>query len=81
MRIYLARVGDPFDAPVDRLEHLASLDRRGSHTVVTDPDDADVILVSQGHIQNFADGSAYETWRALLRPLALRSAVVSLFAG
>lgn len=50
MRIHLARIGGPLDAPVDRLEHLASLDRRGIHAVVRDPNDADVILFSQGHM-------------------------------
>lgn len=50
MNIHLARIGGPLDAPVDRLEHLASLDRWGVHTVVKDPDDADVILFSQAHM-------------------------------
>ena len=50
MHIYLAHIGGPLDAPVDRLEHLASLDRYGSHAVVKHPDDADVILYSQCHM-------------------------------
>jgi hypothetical protein len=50
VNIHLARIGGPLDAPVDRLEHLASLDRWGIHTVVEDPDAADVILFSQGHM-------------------------------
>jgi hypothetical protein len=50
MRIYFARIGDPVDAPVDCLERLASLDRWKKHSAVTDPDEAEVILFSQGHM-------------------------------
>lgn len=50
MYIHFARIGGPLDAPVDRLEYLASLDRWGKHWVVADPKDADVILFSQGHM-------------------------------
>jgi hypothetical protein len=50
VRIYLARIGGPLDAPVDRLERLASLDRWEIHSVVTDSEDADVVLFTQGHM-------------------------------
>jgi Exostosin family len=50
MRIHFARLGGTIDAPVDRLEHLASLDHRRVHRVASDPDDADVIVFSQCHM-------------------------------
>lgn len=49
MRVHLPRIGSGkfTDRPVDRFEQLALADRIGTHRLVADPDEADLVLFTQ----------------------------------